>query len=622
MNAALGELLSPAERTALPPFEVRVLPPEAFEGMFRKPQGHALTLPEGDGAVVYVSSEAPARTSMLHEAAHLRQLADPELAADVRLLAERNQLNWADKVTEERLLLLDVQRRLEIDVQERIIPVLEKDAQFAEDVGAAADELQTARDRLTELRDQAAQAREVTPEAATEMNAGVRRRLAWMDEEARLFGTRKVEARPVTTPEELRASARPISDSAVKLERGEKVFQLGNEWTKTTYTTSAIDGTVTGIADVEGGTVVTVTPGDGGKARNYIINSKTVSVKVKDSVKRTGASSDLGHETQRYRLVEVRKTGAEPRLREEVLDVDGQWVERGTSRNTRGTVLEEAAEIQVSRELTQSSAARSDPTSVRSWFRVKLPQERRGFDRVFVQFHGEGKDTTAVIRVLEVKDYSNSYVPLAEFTAITDNFEHNVGRLMGILKADATRLAANGDAEAARALNEAIDKMDVTVEIWLGPTTQMGTDETAKSSVMAALRQKVGAKGPNVRLAEGGPNRVLATVKDEALAARAAGAESPDRRGTVADSPVVLAPFAQVPGSEVHCPILRCTAAESGGPITWWRPRYPWPRWFVSTPPPTRSWAPRRRPTPPPRSRRRRAPGHGLMAMTTSWSRQ
>jgi hypothetical protein len=521
MRDALAELLTPAERAALPSFEIRVLPPEAFEGMFRTARGRALTLVEGEGAVVYVRSDAPVRAHMLQEAAHLRQLTDPELAADLRLLAERNVLDWASKAAEDRLHLLNVQRRLEIDAQERIIAALEKDAAHADDVAAANAELDLARNRLAELRRHQLESEAITPVQLAEMNAGIRRQPEWMAEESRLFGTEVVEARPTATLQEMRRTATRVADSS-GLKGGETAFRLGDEWTKTTYTTSGVDGTVESIADLEGGKIVTVTPASGGKSRTYFIDSPTVDVAAGDVVAR---GQRLGSESQRYRLVEVRAPGSPARLREEVFDVKGRWVERGTSRTTRGTVLEEAAELQVSAQLTQlakrrAAAATPGKGSLRRWYKVELPSERRGFDRVFVEFRGDGPDTVAVVRILEVKEYPNSYIPLAEFTAINENFATNVGRLNRILAEDVKALVRAGDRDAARALQEVLDQQRFTVEVWLGPSTKMGA-ESVKDSVLSQLRASIEGRGPNIKLAPT-PLRVSSAARTRALAARKA----------------------------------------------------------------------------------------------------
>jgi hypothetical protein len=148
----------------------------------------ALTLVEGDRAVVYVRSDANVRTYMLQEAAHVRQLGDPRLAADMRLLSERNLLSWADKTPVQQLQLLTVQRRLELDAQQRIIDALTPEVPYAADAAGMADELAAAHARLDELQLHEQWAAAITPGQLADMEAGVQPRPAWMDQEARLFG--------------------------------------------------------------------------------------------------------------------------------------------------------------------------------------------------------------------------------------------------------------------------------------------------------------------------------------------------------------------------------------------------------------------------------------------------
>jgi len=171
---------------------VRVLPPEAFEGMFRARQEMALTLVEGDRAVVYVRADADVRTFMLQEAAHVRQLGDPRLAADMRLLSERNLLSWADKTPTQQLQLLAIQRRLELDAQLRIIDALSPEVPYAADAAGMAEELAAAHARLGELLQHEQWAAAITPDELAAMEAGAQPRPVWMDQEARLFG-RKVD---------------------------------------------------------------------------------------------------------------------------------------------------------------------------------------------------------------------------------------------------------------------------------------------------------------------------------------------------------------------------------------------------------------------------------------------
>ncbi|SDZ15049.1 hypothetical protein SAMN05444365_10635 [Micromonospora pattaloongensis] len=516
LDDALAELASPAERAAMPPYEVRVLPPEAFEGMFRTRQGRALTLLEGDRAVVYVRSDAPIRTQMLQEAAHLRQLADPEFAADVRFLTERNVLDWADKSAEDRLHLLHVQRRLEIDAQERILAALKKEAPYG---GVTPAELAEAQARLAELSRHEAEARALTPEDIAEMNAGTRPRPSWMEEEARLFGRETVEVRPPAPASGHAPTAKVVTDSPAP-RTGQRAYQIGDEWPKHTYVTSGIEGKVTAIDTVDGTTAVTVTPTGGGEPRVYLIEAGGTTLPGIELDAEVQRGTRLGGWSQRYRLIEVRSGKTVLRKVEEVFDAKGNWVERGSYRTTRGEILEEAAQLQVSAELTREARRRG--TTLTDWWIVPRGRERWGFDRVVVEFHGEGAEMTALIRVLEVKDYPNSYVPLAEFTAITDNFAKNLGDLRAVLRARAKELAKAGETHAAKALSNASKAGDVQVEIWLGPKTKMGESELDARSVLGRLRASVNSQPGNVKLKEGGPTDVRATYQRQAVEARKA----------------------------------------------------------------------------------------------------
>jgi hypothetical protein len=127
--------------------------------------------------------------------------------------------------------------------------------------------------------------------------------------------------------------------------------------------------------------------------------------------------------------------------------------------------------------------------------------------------------------VLEVKDYPGSHVPYAEFTAITNNLATNVADLtQRILPAEIDKLSLAGKTDAARALQRAVDAVDVQVEIWLGPGTLMGK-EALPNSVLGRLRGAVQIPGDNVRLAPGPPRQVTSTNQRAAVAARLAAAK-------------------------------------------------------------------------------------------------
>ena len=482
LDDAVTAIATPAERAAMPAYEVRVLSPEAFEGMFRSEPGQALTILEGNRAVVYVRSDAAVRTHMMQEAAHLAQFADPDLAAQARLLRETNLAGWADKAAADRLYFLDVQRNLEIDAQERIIRALQPEEGFA---GPEVHELAAARERLEELRLHDAQAKAITPDQLADMNAGLHDMPDWMEEEARLFGKSKdTSKRP---PQSKKAGTPRKVESAAVRGPNQVAEQLGNEWPETTIVTTDIEGKVTAIETVGNSTVVTVTPEGGGAPRTYTLDRPRKQLAMDIRVgSRVDRNDRLGSWSQKYRRVRVREGSKVVRMTEEVLDRNGTWVERGTFRTTRGSIMEAATQLQVESTLRGPS------------FVLKRGTEAAGFDRVVVEFSGRDKDMKAVIRVLEVKDYPTRYVPFAEFTAIVENFDQNLADTILQLRAEVGRLQGAGNRDAANALTRALNAQSVQVEIWLGPTTRLGEERLAES-VMSKLRQSV-EKG-NITLA-------------------------------------------------------------------------------------------------------------------------
>jgi hypothetical protein len=454
---------------------------------------------------------------MLQEAAHLRQLADPLFAADVRLLSERTVSGWASTSAEDRLHLLGVQRRLEIDAQEHILARLERDAPFAE-AGVTREEIDNATRRLEQLRGHEVEAARITDTELSEMNAGVRPLPEWMDEEARLFGREVVEGTAPQPTAQLRRTAVRVHDST-GLEPGQDAYQVGQGWTKQTIFTSDVKGTIQDVTVSGRRTIVRVRPDSGGELRTYVIegtNTRPAQLEVVPN-QPVAAGDRLGSETRNYRLVEVREGRTAVGLYEEIEDVNGRWVERGSARSTRGEILESAAQLQEEARLTRAAGRRAG--SLRSWFRVEFPSQRRGFDRAFVEFSREGNRTVARIRVLEIKDYPNSYVPYAEFTAITDNLNTNLRQLRDLLESRVEALVAQGEPELASALQDALRSNDITIEVWLGPDTLMGSSE-ADRSVLARLRQDVAANG-GARL-DAEPRRVTAGWRTRAAEAHRA----------------------------------------------------------------------------------------------------
>jgi hypothetical protein len=78
---------------------------------------------------------------------------------------------------------------------------------------------------------------------------------------------------------------------------------------------------------------------------------------------------------------------------------------------------------------------------------------------------------------------------------------------------------AQGEPELASALQDALRSNDITIEVWLGPDTLMGSSE-ADRSVLARLRQDVAANG-GARL-DAEPRRVTAGWRTRAAEAHRA----------------------------------------------------------------------------------------------------
>lgn len=505
LDDAVARLSTPEELVRIPPFEVRVLPPEAFDGMFPTygRAGEAVTVEEGGVAVVYARAGADPSKVMRQEAAHLRQLGDPALAPDIRRLSEASLANWSEKAAVDRLDLVNAQLRLEIEAQERLIRMLDREGPFGMDPLAATAEADFARRYLNRLQEYKAEADAITPDQLTEMNAGLRAKPDWMEDPARLFARSVSENRPAQAVLDAATPVRVHTSSGLK--SGERAFQRGQSWMKETVVSSDVNGRVTTVRTLRDGTFeVRVKPDNGGNVRSYIIEAHGQVAPGITKNGRVGAGQRLGTDTREYRLVEIQDgSGRVIRTRDEIrtLGTRERWVERGSSRTRRGDIMEEAAELQI--RARTKLPFHSSPRQI--W--LETSSRRGGFDRHYVEVFGSGTDLVARIKVLEVKTGYPSSVPIKEFTAIRENWATNWDELARKLRTEITALRVANDHAAADAIERALLNKDVTVEIWLGPTTNMGA-ETATNSVLGRLRAEIDGYGGNIQLSPGYPRRV------------------------------------------------------------------------------------------------------------------
>ncbi|BAH40466.1 hypothetical membrane protein [Gemmatimonas aurantiaca T-27] len=193
-----------------------------------------------------------------------------------------------------------------------------------------------------------------------------------------------------------------------------------------------------------------------------------------------------------YRVLEVRDKSTNDLIirREEIrtLDAKGRevdrWVQRGSESNRVGAVGEEAFRLQFEEELGRPNAVRQ----------MLLPNEAiqrgggQGFDGVVVRFDSSGK---ATIVLVEVKNYAGRYVPLADITAVGENLNDNLKRLRDQLGTPQGRKDLGLDVKQAREMVAAIDANRLEYELRLGHDTNMGDITSARSSVLADLRETI-----------------------------------------------------------------------------------------------------------------------------------
>jgi hypothetical protein len=197
--------------------------------------------------------------------------------------------------------------------------------------------------------------------------------------------------------------------------------------------------------------------------------------------------------TRTYRILEVRDPKTDEVLvrREEIQSIDSNnnplehWVQRGSESNIIGAIAEEASSIQVE---TERAGKRKGE--------IPLPADvlklggGQGFDGVIVKFDEHGKATVVLI---EVKNYPGRYIPLADITAIKENLNANLERLIESLKdkAHAQKLGLTKQ-QAAAAIN-AIRSNSLKFELHVSHDTKIGAISDTRASVLRDLHAAVSA---------------------------------------------------------------------------------------------------------------------------------
>ncbi|HMI92148.1 MAG TPA: hypothetical protein VK509_12320, partial [Polyangiales bacterium] len=419
-----------------PPHRIEVLPDAAYEARFASRRATASFVVEGEEAVIYARATARPE-DLLDEVAHLQQLADPKLAADVRFLSNETLAGerWAKASASERLDLFTRKLDVEIDAKQRSLLAL------AADDPARANVIE----QLNGLERLRKESGALSPDRLAKMNAGAEALPDYLNDPAWLF-TKAREGRAEAAIAAGSAARTDIPKTAAVAERStawnadnvESVERVGQPWQERFVISSDLDGRVT--ADVvlaDGSRAITVEGGAGKRVYSVEAGSELIGADARGSLhgKEVKAGAPFAREPAReYRLVEIKlKDQATATLLEEIRTVprtsksgvasDPGWVPRGSNATRRGKIAEVAARSDTEGAL----AARKAAGKIEDFSYVPHQRGGGGFDNVFVEFTRDAKSghLQARFRVQEVKDYPNRSVPLAEFTAIRDNLKAN-----------------------------------------------------------------------------------------------------------------------------------------------------------------------------------------------------
>jgi hypothetical protein len=199
------------------------------------------------------------------------------------------------------------------------------------------------------------------------------------------------------------------------------------------------------------------------------------------------------------------------------------WVQAGEHTTRRGAVTEQAARDQLTHELDAEKALGHAPTQppkpdrLVDWMRIQHQNAQgQGFDDVTVEFRGDPPQ--AWIRIVEVKDYPNRNVSLGEMSAIRESLAANMERLQREIreafraKTPSARPVGYRHLTQAQldALEQAANHNELTIELYLGPTTSIGAESRA-NSILGKLRAELRASpefGGKDVLATGAPKHV------------------------------------------------------------------------------------------------------------------
>jgi len=474
------------------PYRVEVLTPTEFAKRFQSQKGRSMVTAVEDGcAVVYARADARPR-DFADEAIHLAQLNDPRnprLAEHIRTLSEVTLRQWETFDVELRKQLFERKLAVEVDAKQRRLAELRP----------GDPDWKLIHDELTNLQALEAQAKAITDDQLLAMKAGGTRP-AFLDDPAWLFAketTTTVGANLSHAGADLsKLATRTVTDSPAT--GFGVVKQVGEPWTQVTV----IFATNAGKVKIEGHAISV----DG---RRYTFEEGS-ELHVKNGAAVQSGQLLATEPGRRYRLVNVELPNGTVDQRLEIYSRrrGNRWVQAGEHSTRRGERVAQAARNQLHDELTAEKQAASDPRNPRSKDPNRLVEFVRvenqttqggGFDDVLIEFRGV--PPTAMIRIIEVKDYPNRNVAMGEMTAIRENRHQNLHRLRAeIDKAVRARTPGERPARYRNLTTDQIDALELAsntnnfrVELRLGPSTGIGDENHSSTTILAKLRAELKA---------------------------------------------------------------------------------------------------------------------------------
>jgi hypothetical protein len=470
---------------------VEVIPKREFVARFGSDKARAVFQRTDRGPVIFARADATA-SDMLDEAAHLAQLADPEITPSIRALDEANLEAWPSLSVSDRLELYQHKLDVEIDAKRRTLGASRK----------PGDRLQ-AEEALHDLEQRQAQVAAIEPDELARMNAGQLAAPAYLDQAPRLFGKRRVAEELPTL--HARGEGAQLAPRAVSKTQGSpdysaaysqadvvSVHQLGHTWTETTRIVADLEGTVVSRTVSESGATRVVIEQGKQRKTHFLEVGAEVDAHIVPG-RKVAQGERLGQDPPReYRRVEVRTADGRQTVRSEIHSwAEGRsWVQRGSESTERGRLAEAAARAEADADL----AVRLEKQEISGAVRIPHAVGGGGFDDVLVEFTGEGQAMTARVRIREVKDHANRHVSLDDFSAILQNFDTNYNAL--ITSVEAELKAANRNTKPLMnrfqltTLQRSLARREYEIELVLGNSTRMGTDGHHASRVLPSLKQR------------------------------------------------------------------------------------------------------------------------------------